>query len=511
MAPLYKEPPLAHQLRAIAKAKGKKGFMFSCEQGTGKTFIEINEIAQLWGEGKINGVIVFAPNGVHSNWVEIELPKFMPDWVRWRSRAWNSAALADEARDFETILSATENDSSELRIMTMNWEALTAERSLGVIKQFIRGATKLMLVGDESQAIANPTIKRCKELAKIRMQAVVRRTMTGTPVLNAPFDLFGQYDFLDPGTILGTTSFVAFKAEYADMIPAHHPMMKHIMEKRPTANGRVPQIVMEDPITGLPSYKNLDKLARLVEPYTFRVLKAECLDLPEKVYTQSFFELEPGQRKAYRLMEKEFRFLVGQGPDQTAVSKLTSLGKLTQISSGFLIDTAEQRTQLVVDQDDNPKLKLLRDRLRESVNELKNKVIVFAHYIHEIEDIETLCWAEGWKPVVYRGSTTKAERTQAIADFEAGKIDVFIGQIDTASTGITLVAASHVIYYSNTFSWGDRSQSEDRAHRIGQTKTVLYEDLVGKGTRDLRIIEALRAKKNLAEIVNGDARELLKD
>lgn len=503
---LYKLAPLDHQLAALKKAKGKRGFMYSCEQGTGKTWIAINEHAQAWGEGKINGWIVFAPNGVHTNWVEVELPKIMPDWVRWRAKAWNADAGKAEMDDFLTIMSSEGNDSSELRIMTMNWEGLTFPRSLDIINRFMRSVTKLAITGDESQDIANPQAKRVKNLLTIRMAAVLRRTMSGTPVLKAPFDLFSQYSFLDP-TILGTTSFFAFKTEYADMMDARHPMIVKLAQK--TKGGRIPQIVASDPITGLPRYKNLSRLEALIEPYTFRVLKADCLDLPPKTYTQSFFEMLPSQRIAYRKMEKEFRYIVGS--DESAVTKLAALGKLCQISSGFLIETSAKTTHRLLPLDENPKIKLLRARLQEVVLENNQQVIIWASYREEIAQIAELCAEEEISHTIYNGDTKSADRTAHIANFQAGKTQAFIVQQAAGSTGITLTAASYVFYYSNTFNSGDRWQSEDRAHRIGQTKSVTYEDLVGKGTRDLRIVESLRAKKDLAAIINGDVRMLLND
>lgn len=504
----FKTPPMSQQLTALAKSAGKVGFMFSMEQGTGKTWVAINEVAQLWGEGKLTDLIVFADNGVHTNWVELEIPAHMPDWVRYRARSWNANANKAEETEFNEIF---ERDAGELRIITFNWEALVAPRSLAAIKQFVKGAGRLGIVADESQGIANPQAKRVKELEKLKMESVYRRCMTGTPLLNAPFDFFAQYRFLHP-SILGTTSFFAFKAEYADMMPANHPMIANIIRKMPPgARSRVPQIVETNP-DGSPRYKSLDKLRRLVEPYTYRVLKSECMDLPEKVYTQTFFEMLPAQRAVYKKMDKEFRYIL-EG-DETPVTKLVALGKLTQITSGFLMVPDPDRPKTTVVQrlarmDDNPKLRLLRERLQQSIKEFGNKVIVFAHYIEEINDLGHLLDEMELAYVTYYGATKSGERTEAIRAFQAGEVDVFIGQIQTASTGITLTAANHVIYYSNTFSYGDRSQSEDRAHRIGQTRTVLYEDLVCRGSRDLKVVQALRNKKDLAAVVNGDQRNEL--
>ena len=513
----YKTTPFKHQLDCLNRFGRKKAFALNSEMGTGKTFIVVNNIADLWEAGEVDAVLVFAPNGVHTNWTNLELPKHMPDWVNWRSAAWDSNAGVTKQRIFDQIFET--KDPKQLRIMTMNWEGLQHKRSFEAAMRFCCSAKRLMIVGDESQHIKNPTSARTKNLFKLRNLSEWRRTMSGTPISQGPFDAFSQYSFLSP-RILGTTSYYSFKAEYAEMQPktlVHinkagvkttypNPLIKKVMER--AGNNRVPQIVERDD-DGLPKYKNLEKLQRLIEPHTFRVLKSECLDLPKKIYKSAFFQLTTAQQKAYDKARDECRLVYEN--EETPFTKLTAVTKLAQITSGyFLHPDADEPVRIP---GDNPKLELLVDRVR-SIIDQGSKVIVWARYHVEIADIVAAlnkANAPGEKPikvVQYHGKVKTDDREIAKNSFQEGEANVFVGQQQAGGTGITLTAASYVIYYSNTFSLTDRLQSEDRAHRIGQTEDVVYLNLLAENTIDVNILNCLTNKKDVADIINGDGRVL---
>jgi len=149
---------------------------------------------------------------------------------------------------------------------------------------------------------------------------------------------------------------------------------------------------------------------------------------------------------------------------------------------------------------DNPKLDLLVDRVNKIV-ESGEKVIVWARYRVEIEDIVKRLRLDGIACVEYHGGVNKDDRTGAIESFERGDAQVFVGNQQAGGTGITLVAASYVIYFSNNFSLRDRLQSEDRAHRIGQKKNVTYINIAAKGTIDEVVIRTLMSKKDIADTI----------
>jgi SNF2 family DNA or RNA helicase len=261
---------------------------------------------------------------------------------------------------------------------------------------------------------------------------------------------------------------------------------------------RAPQIVMRD-AKGKPKYKNLEKLNKLIAPHSFRVLKSECLDLPEKIYKTAYFDLTAEQRRVYNKAEEEGRLTLN-GED-TPFNRLVVLGKLAQITSGYYLHP--DATEPVRIEGGSPKLELLKERVQ-AVLEEDRKVIIWARYHVELKDICDALLDIGLDPgigfVQYHGKVSKKERDLAIDTFEHGNAYVFVGQQQAGGTGITLVAASTVIYFSNTFSLGDRLQSEDRAHRIGQRENVVYINLVARGTIDEKIVDAVETKKNISEI-----------
>ena len=353
----FKVKPMAHQLEYYNIAKGKRYFADGMEQGLGKTFSEINVIARLWSDNRINNVIIFAPNGVHANWHYNEIPKFMPDWVRYISAIWSSSQSLEIRKGLEKLFH--ESDSTKLRIFCVNWEAIQRGAGRKVVEKFCMTSSKLLIICDESQYIANPSSERFKFLTEMRKYSTARRIVSGTFMYNSPFDLFSQFSFLDQH-ILRTTSYFAFKSEYGVFIPSDSHAMKRILDKIEQKTGkrpkRAPQIEQRDDM-GRPKYRNMDKLQSLISPYMFRKTKSECLDLPEKMYTCSYYEMSGKQKDAYDLMKKQCRVIFDDGYE-TAVSKLVAIGKLSQITSNFIIDS---ETKIIHDIDEeNPKLELLK-------------------------------------------------------------------------------------------------------------------------------------------------------
>jgi SNF2 family DNA or RNA helicase len=269
-----------------------------------------------------------------------------------------------------------------------------------------------------------------------------------------------------------------------------------------TKSKRIPQIVQKGK-GGLPKYKNLDKLQRLIAPHTFRVLKKDCLDLPEKIYKTAFFDLTPQQQVHYDKALKECR-LVYEG-EETPVAKLVAVTKLAQITSGYFIHPEHEEPARIAGE--NPKLNLMRERVRAIVAQ-GSKVIVWARYHVQIEDIVAALKEEGVSCVEYHGRVKMIDREAAKISFQEGDASVMVAQQQAGGTGVTWTAADYTLYFSNTFSLRDRLQSEDRNHRIGQTNNVTYIDLVASDTVDVQITRALVAKKNVADLINGDGKDI---
>lgn len=494
-----------HQGEALYFSENKHAYALLMEQGTGKTATVIFDIARRYDAGDLQAVMVYAPNGVHTNWALREVPIHMPEHIEYRIAAYYSSPNKIEREAMENLFSDPGHRC--LRIFAFNWESLITENGMEAMRLFMEKFRFPMMIGDESQRIKNNSAKRTKNIMALKKRSSDRIIMSGTAILNSPWDAFSQFGFLDE-KILQITSYTAFKAEYAELLPANHGLLRHIMER---TNGRyTPQVVARD-IMGNPKWRNLDKLELLIAPHSFRVLKKDCLDLPEKVYSQIFFRLTPAQQKQYNTLKNDLRLQIEDGRIAT-MARIGALTKLSQIVSGyFLVPGTADTVQRIMPFDKNPKFQALIDL----IEDCEGQIIIWARFRIELEDICEILRREKITFVEYHGDVKRAERPQAIKDFESGVARVFVGQQAAGGTGITLIAPNSaastitVIYFSNTFALEDRLQSEDRAHRIGQEKTVVYIDIIAEKTIDERIVSSLKSKVNLAQHVLGDKRRAL--
>jgi SNF2 family DNA or RNA helicase len=254
------------------------------------------------------------------------------------------------------------------------------------------------------------------------------------------------------------------------------------------------------------SYQRLDELSEILKPFSYRVLKEDCLDLPDKVYIKREVELTKEQEEHYATMKATAMALL-KGDIVRAPHALTQLMRLHQIVCGHLKTESGE----IVDIPSNRIKELMK-----ILDETNGKVIIWAHYIHDIEKIvkaiSTAKDEEGnliYGPesiVSYYGATESEIRQKNIEAFQDPRSPVrfFVGNPQTGGYGITLTEASTVIYYSNGYDLEKRLQSEDRAHRIGQKKSVTYIDLIAEKTVDEKIVKALRKKINIASEVLGE-------
>jgi SNF2 family DNA or RNA helicase len=299
--------------------------------------------------------------------------------------------------------------------------------------------------------------------------------MTGSPVTKNPLDLYSQCEFLSP-YLLDFTSYYAFRNRYAEMKTLH-------------LRGRSIQIVDE--------FKNLGELSDQLKGFSYRVLKEDCLDLPEKNWTKRQITLTHDQRKIYEQM-KETALAHLNGKVASTMIVLTQLMRLHQITCGHF--TADDGT---IQDIPNNRFKELLDVL----SEMEGKAIIWAHYQHDVKNIireVVKIYGEG-SIVDFFGLTPQDERQDNIRKFQDDpKCRFFVGTPATGGYGITLTAANTVIYYSNGYDLEKRLQSEDRAHRIGQKKSVTYVDIMAENTVDEKIVKSLRKKINIASEVMGE-------
>jgi SNF2 family DNA or RNA helicase len=343
-----------------------------------------------------------------------------------------------------------------------------------------------MMVVDESSRIKTPSAARTKAICKLGDRAKYRRILTGTPISNSPFDYYSQFLFLDY-SILGQ-SYFAFKAQYADILPTDDPLVRKIMSTSSTKFA--PQLVAKD-AQGRPMYKNLDRLKAIIAPYSMRVTKEECLELPPKIYEKRYFKLDPKARKLYDDLKNKMKT---QFADQklNVMSKMTLVMRLQQVADGFIANNESKLFNIHAKPMDNPRMQCLMDTLED----IDGSVIIWCRFVEEIRQIAAFLGDDCY---TYYGEVSKDDRAEAYRGFANGERRYFVGNATTGGIGLNLTQAATVIYYSNTFSYEDRKQSEDRAHRIGQVNDkVLYIDIEAEDTVDAKIISALHNKEDLA-------------
>tara|TARA_R100001440_G_scaffold54015_2_gene73835 strand:- start:589 stop:2052 length:1464 start_codon:yes stop_codon:yes gene_type:complete len=469
----FKTKPFEHQKDALKRCWNKKAFAIFAEMGTGKTKIALDNACILYNKGRIDRLLVVAPKGTYMNWVDSEIPVHVPDYIEKEVLAWKPNLTEKYKLQLKQIRDV---NNFKFKIFIMNVEALSTKKGVDAARLFLIG--KSMMIIDESTTIKNPQAKRTKNILGLGKEAKYKRILTGSPVTQSPMDLWSQMDFLDP-EILGQSSFYAFRTRYAVMITANAAGGTHKYQK-------------------IVKFRNLKHLGDTVAPHSYRILKKDCLDLPEKSFIKREIELSEEQQKAYADM-KTSATTVLQGQSATALNVLTQLIKLHQITCGHM----------KTDQGEIINLKNSRlDELMQILGETSGKAIIWANYVHDILRIEKAI-KEEYGPTsycTYYGATKAEDRQRCIYDFQNKMNDCrfFIGNTQTGGYGITLTAASTVIYYSNNYDLEKRIQSEDRAHRIGQKNPVLYIDLVAKKTVDEKIIQSLRNKVNIAKEISGE-------
>jgi len=466
----FKTKPYAHQLTALEKSWNRENYAYFMEMGTGKTKVLIDNASMLYDKGKIDSLLIVAPKGVVGTWYNQELPTHLPNHIENVTVLWQANITKKQQEKLKTLFEI----ETAFHILIMNVEALSTSKGVDFATKFLNSHRTMMAI-DESTTIKNPKAKRTKNIMQLANLARYRRVMTGSPVTKNPLDLFTQCYFLDP-YLLGHESYYSFRTRYAIM-------------KTANIAGRQIQLVS--------GFKNLGELSDKLKPFSYRVLKEDCLDLPDKIYMKRNINLTPEQLKVYNQMKKEALATLN-GKITSTVNALTQLMRLQQITCGHF--TADDGSTQSIK---NNRITELMDVLEE----IEGKAIIWAHYQYDITNIiKEVVKVHGPGSIVdYYGLTPQDERQGNIKKFQDDpKCRFIVGTPATGGYGITLTAANTVIYYSNGYDLEKRLQSEDRAHRIGQKKSVTYVDLICDETVDEKIVKSLRKKINIASEVLGE-------
>ena len=468
---IYKTTPFEHQKAAVERFVDKPYGALFCEMGTGKTKIMLDILVN----NDSQDILIAAPNGLHFNWEALEIPKHFPvedcEIYTWRGMPTSKA----RKRDLKHFIRC----EPKYRFLLINIEALRTRNGFGFVENFLESDRNKQFVIDESTCIKNPKAQQTKSVLKLAEKCDKKWILNGTPITQGPLDLFSQCRFLNK-TALPYNTYTAFKHKFA--IETTMTMGQRAFKK----------------IVG---YQNVEELTKLLEPFSLRLEKKDCLDLPEKTFSTVAVELEPEQERLYQSMKNECIIEFESGNIVTATMALTQLVKLHQILTGFVVT------------DDGEAISLKNNRVKMllQIAATSGPLVIFCAYKQNVKQLhEALTEKYGQDSVVvYSGDTLLNNRSEAIRKFQSGRAQFFIGT-SAAAKGLTLHRASTMVYYSNNYSLETRLQSQDRIHRIGQENKCTYIDLVVNNSIDEVILKRLMQKKELSSMVLDDLIETIR-
>lgn len=454
----FKTEPFFHQKLGLSYVLNHPYFALFWEMGTGKTKVMIDMIRYLLeNDPEYQRFLIVCPLSVVYSWKE-EFEKH-----------------SDLSSEVELLVGERAKRKSKLEkdkhIYVINYDGARVIPIDLLAKRFD------VIIADESQMIKDLRRKRTKIMLRLAKRAKRRYILTGTPILNNPLELFSQILFLDQGETFGW-AFTAFRERYYYKIDAGYP-----------------KLILKDGA--------LEDIREKISPLSHRVLKEECLELPERTWMVRYCELSENQKKVYNELANNFVIQLKNGDSISAFQAITQLMKFQQITSGFLYSDSGGVYHFKA----NPKLEALKDIAKEL-----DKFVVFYKFKAEAQIIKEALEKLGFKVVVISGDQNTAERERVIEKFNSTDAGIaLLGQIQCAALGLNLQTATYGIFYSNDFSYGLRYQAEARLHRIGSKGKITYIDLIAKNTIDESIKELLEKKKDLSDRLTGDyIRKLLR-
>lgn len=451
MSPPSPPEAMPHQEEGTQFLRERNAAALFDEQGLGKTKQIIDAIAQDIEAGTLDGALIVCPNILKSTWGD-EITRHSK--LRYAIFGSGRRARRDAFRSLRAAF------------YVINYEAVAAEVvSLRALLRFKR----IALVLDESHRIKSPDAKVTNAVLSLRAEAAKRYIMTGTPVANTPEDMWSQIFFLDDGQRLGET-FEAFRSRY---------------------------------LTSQGGYRQLHDLRLRVADLSLRRQKEGTVHLPPKVVTRIPLDLAPIQRRLYEELRNELqlwvRDLTGEEVIAQAENILTRLIRLAQLASNpGLIDAAYRETPA--------KFQALDELLPVYLSE-RGKALVWTSFVANISTLQTRY--PQYRPVTLHGEMTADQRDSAVAAFKSDeRVRLLIANPAAAREGLTLTEAHCAIYLDRTFNLVDFLQSQDRIHRLSQTRACDIVLLLAERTVDEFIDYALAQKHRLARYTQSDVDQI---
>ena len=492
-------PPFDHQIEEFERHVGKKGRALLWTMRTGKSKMIIDTACQLYVNGgdvgKIDGVLIFAPNGVHANWLERELPIHCWKGIANETIVWRSTVAGAKggnrlskaaAAEWTTRQAAwwehlkTIRKSPALFWMSINTESMTRDDVRKAVARFLKWR-RVLIVFDESDDFGTPGSIRTKMARAIAKRALYKRDLSGTSLTGSPLAAFSQFELLQEGA-LGYTKYSDFENRYAEF------------EQARGAGGRqYPRLVC---------FRNTEELRERIARLSSVVTRDDVKGIPALVPEVRPIELSPEQQAAYEELHESY--LIHIDDEEVSMGeRMIRLLKLQQICSGFVIDE-HKRTHIIPGR--NPRLEAIS---REAYL-CPGKLIIWCQFQKDIDLVEAQLLADGHKVVGYHGRVPDDVKPKNLTKFRDEKeVKAIIGHIQSGGRGLDMSVAHMIVNYSHTFKARLRAQAEERATKIGG-KNIHVVDFVAPGP-DHYIRAKILERVDIAEAIAGTGlRDFLK-
>lgn len=445
-----------HQKTAHAIGTTLDSAALLMEMGTGKTLSAISIAGKRFLDKQITRLLIVAPVSVMHVWEDQ-----FEQYARFDYVLTNASDV--RSIDLNSHVDITRIKSEKiLDVLIVSYE--TAWRMADQIFKWLPD----MVIADESQKIKNADSKRSEFLHELGIRVKYKLILSGTPITHSPLDVFSQYKFLN-SSIFGD-NYWKFRNTYA--------IMGGYNDK---------QVI---------GFKNVEKLTEKAHSIAYRVTKDEVLDLPEYVDEVIYCDLQES-KESYKQQEKEIKDLISAGKCGTTQA-LSMIGKMSQITGGFLINKDEDEPKIIVI--GSEKMRMLKSVIDDIPRD--KKFVVFCRFRAEVAAIVDLLNEMNITNYPITGDTSQEVRADINRKFQNDddpKVVVMTSQV--GGLGIDLFRADTMIFYSQTYSYGDYEQARARIHRQGQKNKCTYIHLLMRGTIDEKVQKVLNKKGDFAKMV----------
>ncbi len=454
-------PPYKHQTKEFREHRRSRARALSWQMRTGKSKAMVDLACYSYFLGEIDAVVVMAPNGVHENWVEREIPIHHWKQAGHRAMAWSATRHRLSREKFRAELSSLLNYRDGLAWFTINEEFRSHKFARAFLQRFLE-TRRCLLVFDESQAFGTPGSKRTKTMRALSKRGKMVRILSGTLAENSPLRLYSQYELLQKGA-LGFGTYDDFKRRYA------------VYKKEKTRGGR------EYPV--LDCYQNLDELKRKMAGWTSVVLREDCDDMPKLVRSRRYYDPSEEQMEVYSRILNQI-LTERQDGSLSVFEGGVRATKIQQTLSSFYIEEDGLVNRFSTE---NPRLEALVEEVEAS--SWRGKFIVWARFRVELAAIAERLRREGYTFVEYHGGVSpNAKRHARVSFLEDLVTQGFVGQVSAGGKGLNLSSARTVIRYSYSHDAEKERQGEERATQIGGVDVDLIDIVANNWTSDIPVL-----------------------